>query len=90
MQAQLCTIAAKEGAIPELIENGINGLFFTDYHYEELAKLIETCFYNRKLIMQLSKQARIDAVNKFCIEKNFINIINVYEKIYSPKNNTSY
>lgn len=89
MQSKLCVIAAREGAIPELIENQANGLLYTDYHYDELAQLIEKCFHNRELITQLGYQAHIDAINKFCIEKNFINIFNVYEKIHPSKNSSS-
>ena len=80
MQAQLCTIAAKEGAIPELLQNNISGLFYTDYQYDELAQLIKECFYNRNLIKKIGQQARSIAINKFCIENNFSNIIDAYEQ----------
>lgn len=89
MQSQLCVIAAKEGAIPELVQDGINGLLYTDYDYQELANLIEKCFYNRNLIKKLGIRARIDALKKFCIENNFTKIIDVYEEICSSKNTVS-
>lgn len=80
MQAQLCTIAAKEGAIPELLQDNISGLFYTDYQYDELAQLIKESFYNRNLIKKIGQQARSIAINKFCIENNFSNIIDAYEQ----------
>lgn len=89
MQAGLCIIATKEAASPELVQDGINGLFYTDYDYRELANLIERCFYNRNLIKQLGHQARIDAIKNFCIENNFTKIIDVYEEICSSKNTVS-
>ena len=80
MAAGLCVIAAKEGAIPELIQNGENGLLYEDYNAQELADLLLYCLENIKKMTNYAQKARKDALEKYNFENNYKKILNVYRE----------
>lgn len=81
MFAGLCVIAAKEGAIPELIQDRENGFLYEDYNKEELADLLRYCFYNKNITECCAKKAKEKALLNYNFEKNFKKIIDIYDHI---------
>ena len=81
MLVGLCVIGNGNTAIQELIENEKTGLLYNDFEIRSLTDKIAYCFYNRKKMIQLGNSAREVAIEKYCIEKNALNIINEYRKI---------
>jgi len=81
MFAGLCVIAAKEGAIPELIQDRENGFLYEDYNKTELANLLLYCFYNKNITALCAKKAKEKARLNYNFENNFKKIIDVYDKI---------
>ena len=80
MAAGLCVIAAKEGAIPELIQNRENGLLYEDFNVQELANLLLHCLENPEEMTNYAQKAHNDACEKFNFENNYKKILNVYRE----------
>lgn len=78
MLAGLCVIGNGDTAIQELIEDEKTGLLYKDYNIQSFADKISYCFYNRDRMKKLGQNARKIALEKYCIEKNFYNIVNEY------------
>lgn len=81
MAAGLCVIAAEEGAICELIQNGKNGLLYEDYNAQELANHLIYCLENIKKMTYYAQNAYNDAWKKYNFENNYKKILHVYRKI---------
>lgn len=81
MAAGLCVIAAKEGAITELIQNQENGFLYEDYNAKELAHLLLYCYDNQDVMTNYAKKAKEKALKKYNIDKNFTSITNIYKEL---------
>lgn len=71
-------IASKIGAIPELIENHINGIVFQPENVEELASAINKLYTERELAIEMGKRNRKKAVNLYSIETHYENLLKIY------------
>lgn len=80
MAAGLCVIAAEEGAIPELIQDEVNGYLYEDFNEKELARKIEYCFDNRHEIRKMGECAQRKALKEYSLESNFSKLKNVYKE----------
>ena len=74
----LPVVASDIGGIPEFVDDHRNGLLFTPGNDGELANRIRRLFDEPLLARRLSQQARLDAVEKFSIERR----IPEYAKAY--------
>lgn len=61
-------IASNVGGIPEIIQNGKNGILFESENYKELASKIELLLKDKELYNMLKKEAE-NTLEKFKIEK---------------------
>lgn len=80
MAANLCVIAANEGAIPELIQDHETGFLYEDYNAKELADLLLYCYDNQDKMKCCAKKAKEKAWQEYDIEKNFNKILDIYRK----------
>lgn len=71
-------IGAKIGGIPELIQDGVDGLLFKAGDSADLAEKIASLYENRKLILEMSQNS-ITESGKFSIEEYYKRIMNIYE-----------
>lgn len=71
-------IVSNAGALPELIDNNINGLVVDPFSPHEWADAIDLMMNNKEIANQFSKSAYIKASNKFTSEKFTSN----YESFY--------
>jgi glycosyltransferase involved in cell wall biosynthesis len=85
MHGQLGVIASDSGANPELINDGRTGLLFKSGDAHDLARCIEKFYSERQLLIQLSKNAREDARERFSSENNANKIFNIYKDILDKK-----
>lgn len=85
MLSGLCVVGNGDTAIQELIENGKTGLLYKDFDIQALADKIAYCFYSRHEIAQMGKNAQKVALEKYCIEKNILNIVDEYKKFFHGK-----
>lgn len=81
MAAGLCVIAAKEGAIPELIQHNENGLLYEDFNSAELKKHLNYCFQNQDEMHALAKKAQAKFFSNYDIEINVRKILELYQSI---------
>ena len=81
MAAGLCVIAAKEGAIPELIQHNENGLLYEDFNSTELKDQLNFCFQNQEKMHALAKNAQAKFFNNYDIEINVRKILELYQSM---------
>lgn len=74
-------IGSRLGAIPELIEDGVNGLLFEPGDAKELAFKIKYLLKNPSLIIQMGKNARKKVEEKFNPQIHYLRLIEIYERV---------
>lgn len=72
-------IASKVGAIPELIEDGINGLLYQVSDAGDLKKQLQKLLSNKELSKNLAAAARL-AAEKYSAENHYAELIRIYEQ----------
>jgi len=85
MMANKPIIVAKAGALPELIENNKSGLVVEPFDAKSWAKAIIKLIENKKLAKDYAQNAKIEAQNKFSIEKYISNYKNLYISLMETK-----
>jgi glycosyltransferase involved in cell wall biosynthesis len=83
MASGLSVVAAKSGALPELIKNMENGFLVEAFKPEEYAKAIIEIIKNKNLRMKLEKKS-LELIMSHDIEKTFQKI----KKIYNENHNS--
>ncbi len=78
MAAKLPIIATDVGAMPEIIENGKNGILVKPKNPQELAEAIKYLIENERILQELAIQAHQTVLFKFPIEK----MIHETEKLF--------
>jgi len=78
MLAGLCVVATEGNA--EAIENGVNGLLYNSTSQDALRDILVQLYEKKSLIREYGCAAQKDALDKYCIEKNFSKICDVFEK----------
>lgn len=78
--AGLPVITSNVGGIPEIIENGKDGLLVPPANPEELAIAIKKLIEDKTLRENLAKNLREKILREFTLEKMIVNTISLYEK----------
>jgi len=68
------------GGIPEMVEDGVNGLLFEPGNSEELARKAQKFFENPEFLENLGIQAREIAREKFSSKNHLEKLISIYKK----------
>ncbi|WP_233269974.1 glycosyltransferase family 4 protein [Polaribacter sp. L3A8] len=82
-QFGLPMVATLEGAIPEIIENGINGFLVTQKNVEDLAEKLEVLISNSALRNSMGMAAKQKYEQSYTLkqfENNLLNILNSIDK----------
>lgn len=90
MAAGLLCIASKKGAIPEIIDDGKDGILFTSGDADELADILDTAvteIYTER--MEEIRERAVHAAYSFSIEK-MVNHIDKYLSTTNQKLSTTY
>ena len=77
----LPVIATNVGAIPEVIEEGINGFLINPGDIDDLTKKIETLITNKALIEEIGKNNRRKIADKYSMDKQVENYKNLYTSL---------
>jgi glycosyltransferase involved in cell wall biosynthesis len=78
MSTGLPMISTKVGGVPEIIQDGKNGLLIPSKHPEELAEAILQLYKDQKLRRRLGENARKTVLEKYTAEK----VVNQYLEIF--------
>ena len=74
-------IASRVGAMAEMIDTGKDGLLYDFEDTQALADAILRIFEDRELARAFSEKGRLHAQRTYDREKNFRDLLNIYEKI---------
>ena len=81
MQFSLAVISTPEGAIPEIIENGVTGYLVRANAPEEIADKLEMLAKDRKLNQSLGKAARKKFEERYTLDHFERNMLQVFDAI---------
>lgn len=73
-------IASRHGGLGELINDGVTGLLFTPGDADELAEKISWANAHPGEMLEMGKRARAEYETKFTPEKNYLELMNIYEE----------
>lgn len=73
-----CVISTNVGGIPELIENGVNGILVKEANEDALANEIQRCYRDRSIIKRIEDNLQTLDLSKFYD----LHMINNYNKLY--------
>ena len=79
MQYSLPVISCPEGGIPDIVEDGINGILVPQKNIEELANAIEKLVYDSELRTKMGNEGRLKYEKQFTLEtfeKKLVSILN--------------
>ncbi|HXG31734.1 MAG TPA: glycosyltransferase family 4 protein [Bryobacteraceae bacterium] len=74
-------VAAASGGTPELIEDGVNGLLFTERTPQALAEAVARVLTDPSLAARLAREARRIVCSRFTIEQHVQNVMAVYDML---------
>ena len=81
MASGCACVASNVGGIPDLIENGENGVLVEPKDVEGLAAAISKLIENSSLRQKFSEGAKIRASKDFAIKDSVAKTIDVYNKV---------
>jgi len=79
MAAEVPVVATKVGALPEIIQNGENGILIEPRNSKAIVEAINLLLGNKDLIRRISKEGRKTVIKKFNLEK----MLKQYEDLFS-------
>jgi len=81
MSTGLPMISTKVGGVPEIIQDGKNGLLIPSKHPEELAEAILQLYKDQKLRRRLGENARKTVLEKYTAEKVVNQYLETFEAV---------
>jgi len=85
MQFGKAIVTTFEGSIPEIIDNGKNGLLVPQKNPIALAEAIEILFHDPEKRKEMGKEAQRKFFSEFTLEKFEQHMIGVFEEIIEGK-----
>ena len=76
-------IGARIGGIPELIDNGIDGLLFEPKDVKDLKKKIDYLLSDKELVVEMGRNARKKVEERYHSELHYKRLMEVYKKAIS-------
>ena len=73
-------LGANIGGIPEMIDDGVNGLLFTPFSKEELREKIEYLWDRPALVTDLGRMARVKAEREYSTQAHLDRLMAVYDE----------
>jgi len=82
MAAGVPVVASRVGGLPEIVEDGVNGLL-TSNEPEEVANAIQRLLSDRELRARLASRARVRVEQTFSIDRMLRETVRVYDRVLS-------
>lgn len=74
-------IGSNIGGIPEVIDNGVNGIIFEPANVDELTDAIRKLYKNQELAQEMGKKGKIKAKTQYNSDVYYSKLIDVYESV---------
>jgi glycosyltransferase involved in cell wall biosynthesis len=74
-------IGSRIGGIPELIEDGVNGLLFEPANVEDLAEKIKYLYHHPLLAQKMGISARKKVEEKYSEEEYYKKLLGIYDNL---------
>ena len=74
-------IGSEMGGIPEQVEHGVTGFLFEPKNVDELTENILKLYNNPDLAIQMGKNAKQKAINHYCKDRYYKEILQIYESL---------
>jgi glycosyltransferase involved in cell wall biosynthesis len=71
-------VGANIGGIPELVDDGVDGLLFSPGNTDDLIEKISRLYENREMLAAFSDKCREKAANKYSVDKYYNELMKVY------------
>ena len=84
----LPVIASRLGALPEIVQEGYNGLLFDPGSAEDLANKIEWADNHPQEMAEMGRNARITYENKYTAKQNYRQLIQIYDEALAAASRT--
>ena len=81
MAAGLPVVSTALSAIPELIEDGVDGILVSPGDAHALSEAVERLMSNPQLRKTLGEAARLKAEREFAIEKNLPDLVRLFREL---------
>jgi glycosyltransferase involved in cell wall biosynthesis len=81
MQAELPIIASSEGAIPEIIDNGITGYLVDSHNPQQIADKLKILINDSALRKKMGKAAKMKYLSKYTLDIFESNLKSVFEDV---------
>lgn len=85
----LPVVAARIGALPELVEDGVNGLLFEPGNAEDLAAKARRLLDNPREAARMGESARATYRAKYTPERNYPQLRSIYQEVIDGKKSGS-
>lgn len=82
-------IVSDLGALPEIVDDGVNGLIFPAGDSLSLSKKVTAALDNVNLLQTMSANARATYDTKYSIEAGYLSLLKVYEQALASKQRLS-
>lgn len=86
MALSKCIVATRVGGIPEVVEEGRNGILVNPKNESNLAQAIRELLLNKEKRILMGKTSRERAEKEFNIQKIVLRISDLYQTLYNAKN----
>ncbi|MFA6081957.1 MAG: glycosyltransferase [Patescibacteria group bacterium] len=80
MASELPLVVPNAGALPELVQNGVNGYIFKPGDVDDMAEKIEQILANKKIAKEMGVRS-LEMVEEHEIEKSYDNFESIYNKV---------
>ena len=81
MQNGIPVVTTKEGAIPEIIDDGITGFLVDKNRPEQIAQKIEILLKNKSLRKKMGEAGRKKFIEKYTLDKFEENLVNILDHV---------
>jgi len=85
MKLGKAVIAANSGGTSDIIQNGLNGLFYQPFDPEDLARKLEMLYSNPELVRKLGRTAQEWAAQKFNLSSYSSSLMKVFSEVVETK-----
>lgn len=74
-------IASRLGSLLEIVQDGVNGVYFTPGDATDLAAQVQSMWSDQNRLQAMRKSARISYEERYTVQKNYISLMELYKSV---------